>query len=88
MPSGPGQVVPAVQRDEDGARAARTPLGRRPPLRRGTLLPGIRRLPRRTGESKRGEAMPPFSTLEWTQQKIPKFATTCTYMDGLSLACT
>ena len=48
---GAGQVVPAVQRDEDGARAARPPLGRRPPLRRRTLLPGIRRLPRRTGET-------------------------------------
>ena len=48
---GAGQVVPAVQRDEDGARAARPPLGRRPPLRRRTLLPGVRRLPRRAGET-------------------------------------
>ena len=52
---GAGQVVPAVQRDEDGARAARPPLGRRPPLRRRTLLPGVRRLPRRAGESDRAK---------------------------------
>jgi hypothetical protein len=51
VPRGARKVVPAVQRHEDGARAARTPLGRGPALRRGPLVPGVRRVPRGTGDS-------------------------------------
>ncbi|KAG6465574.1 hypothetical protein O3G_MSEX015239 [Manduca sexta] len=46
---GPGARVPAGERAEDGARAARTPLGGGPAQPGRPLLPRVRCVPRRTG---------------------------------------
>ena len=54
MPRGPGQVVPAVQRDEDGARAARAPQRGGQTQCGRPLIPGVCHLQGRAGQCHKG----------------------------------